>query len=698
MAKLTVNDIPVEVEDGSTVLQACEAVGIEIPVFCYHPRLSIAGNCRMCLVEMDKSPKPIASCSMPVSEGMVIRTNTPMVEKARKGVLELLLINHPLDCPICDQGGECDLQDITMSYGPSCSRFEMNKRAVTNKHMGPLIKTIMNRCIHCTRCVRFMNEVAGVQEMGGIHRGEKTEITTYLEQGIHSELSGNIIDICPVGALTNRPYSFHGRPWELTKTDSIDVMDAVGSNIRIDTAKRQVMRILPRLNEKVNEEWISDKTRFSYDGLSKQRLDRPYIRRNGKLEESSWEDALNIVAQKLKGTNPKQVAALVGDMADCESTVVLKDILDSLGVVHYDCRQDESLLDSSIRTSYLFNTTISGIDKTDFILLIGSDVRHEAPLINARIRKRYLASGTNGLPPVTIASIGPKYDLTYPYMNLGDTAPILKEILEGNHSICDSMRKSKYPMLILGQGALTRRDSREILRLSQEIAEKYNMIQESSNESDCWNGFNVLHTAAARVGSLDIGFTPPSGGMDTHNILLGCQKGEIQVIFLSGVDEISSNQYGDAFVIYMGHHGDQGAHRADVILPSLAYTEKSATYVNTEGRPQRTNQALKGPGQAQEDWLILRRLALKMEIPLAYSTIEGVRGRLMDVKYTFAYIDFIRPTPWDKFKSSVPETLSHVPFKSSIQNYYMTDVISRHSKIMAECTAELTEEKQVKYA
>lgn len=698
MATLTVNDIPVEVEDGSTVLQACEAAGIEIPVFCYHPRLSIAGNCRMCLVEMDKSPKPIASCSMPVSEGMVIRTNTPMVEKARKGVLELLLINHPLDCPICDQGGECDLQDITVSYGPSCSRFEMNKRAVPNKNMGPLIKTIMNRCIHCTRCVRFMNEVAGVQELGGVNRGEKTEITSYLEQGIHSELSGNIIDICPVGALTNKPYSFHGRPWELTKTNSIDVMDAVGSNIRIDTAKRQVMRILPRLNEKINEEWISDKTRFSYDGLTQQRLDRPYIRRQGKLEEATWDEALALVAQKLQSTPSNRIAALVGDMVDCESTLVLKDILDHLGVVSYDCRQDETCHDSSNRSSYLFNTTIAGIEQADFILLVGTNVRHEAPLINARIRKRYLASGANGVPPVTIAMVGPQYDLTYPYHHLSDTAPVLKDLLEGSHPMCERLKESSKPMIILGQGALNRRDSREILRLSQEIAEKYNMIQESPCGSHWWNGFNVLHTAAGRVGALDIGFTPQKGGLNTHGILLGCQKNEVDVLFLSGVDEIPSTQYGKSFVIYMGHHGDQGAHRADVILPGLAYTEKSATYVNTEGCPQQTSPAMMAPGQAQEDWLILRHLARVMGIPLPYSNLVGVRDRLADINPTFANLDSVTRAGWQKLQFKVPETLSHIPFKSPIQNFYMTDPISRHSRIMADCIEELIDERQVTYA
>ena len=400
MPKLTINDIAVDVADGTTVLQACEQLGIEIPVFCYHPRLSIAGNCRMCLVEMEKSPKPVASCAMPAAEGMVIRTNTPLVEKARKGVLEFLLINHPLDCPICDQGGECDLQDITLNYGPGTSRYEMNKRAVENKYMGPLIKTIMTRCIHCTRCVRFANEVAGVPEMGAIGRGEHMEISTYLGQAVTSELSGNMIDICPVGALTNKPYAFHGRPWELVKTNSIDVLDAVGSNIRIDAKGRDVMRVLPRLNEDINEEWISDKTRFAYDGLKRQRLDRPYKRgEDGRLYECSWDEAITATAQALHAVPPQQVAALVGDLADCESIIALKDVMTGLGVPHLECRQDGSNHDSTNRSSYLFNTSIAGIENADAILLVATNPRHEAPLINARIRKSYVQTGFVSLLP-----------------------------------------------------------------------------------------------------------------------------------------------------------------------------------------------------------------------------------------------------------------------------------------------------------
>jgi len=687
MTQLTINDIPVSIDEGSTVLQACEAAGVEIPVFCYHPKLSIAGNCRMCLVEMEKSPKPIASCSMPVSEGMVIRTNTPMVEKARKGVLELLLINHPLDCPICDQGGECDLQDLTVSYGPSQSRFELNKRAVSNKYMGPLIKTIMTRCIHCTRCVRFSNEVAGVEEMGVLYRGEHTEITSYLEHALTSELSGNMIDICPVGALTNKPYSYRGRSWELVKTDSIDVLDAVGSNIRVDTNGQKIMRILPRLNENINEEWISDKTRFAYDGLSRQRLDRPYIRQMGKLVETSWKTAIEAVAHHLKSVSPEEIAALAGNLVDCESTVVLKDILMSLGTPHFDCRQDGACHNADNRSSYIFNSTIQGIEEADFILLLATNIRQEAPIINARIRKRYLQQGLPG-KDLVIAAIGPNYDLTYPYEHLGSHAPTLKEIHEGSHPICEKLAKAKKPLIIIGQGALNRRDSQQILKLSQEIAEKYYFVSEN------WNGFNVLHTAAGRVGALDLGFVPQQGGADTASILAGCQNERFKILILNGVDEISPHQYGNACVIYLGHHGDAGAHRADIILPGLAFTEKNATYVNTEGRPQQTNASMGAPGQAQEDWLILTHIAQALTIPLPYGTFEGVRERMIQMNPIFSHMNEIVPSVWRKIESRIPETLSHLDFKSPIDNFYMTDPISRHSEIMAQCCAEILGKKE----
>lgn len=686
MPKLTINNIPVEVEEGTTILQACESLGIEIPVFCYHPRLSIAGNCRMCLVEVERSPKPVASCAMPAGEGMVVNTNTPLVEKARRGVLEFLLINHPLDCPICDQGGECDLQDLTLNYGPNKSRYKLNKRAVTNKNIGPLIKTVMTRCIHCTRCVRFANEIAGAPEMGALYRGEHMEITSYLEKAITSEMSGNMIDICPVGALTNKPYAFHGRPWELTKTDSIDVMDAVGCNIRIDTRGREVMRILPRLNEDINEEWISDKARFSYDGLKRQRLDQPYIRKDGKLQPCTWDEALEAAANVLKSVNPSEIAAIVGDQADCESIITLKDVMIHLNVANLECRQDGTCHDAGNRGSYLFNTTIAGIESADFILLVGTNPRHEATLINARIRKRYLKGG------ITIGSIGVATDLGYPYEWLGDHASLIKDILENNHPFAAQLKQAKKPMIILGQGALHRRDGREILRLSQELATKFNMIQ------DDWNGFNVLHTAAARVGALDLGFVPQPGGADLHGILSGCQQGRIKVVYLLAADEIAGAHFGEAFVIYQGHHGDVGAHRADLILPGATYMEKTATYVNTEGRPQRTFMACPPPGAAKEDWRIIRALTDHLEITLGYDDFDMVYDRLVKENQIFAELGRVYCSAWEIIENKTRETLSHLPLRSPIDNFYMTDPISRHSEIMAQCLLAVEETRKVKRA
>jgi NADH-quinone oxidoreductase subunit G len=689
MPKLTINEIEIDVEEGSTVLQACEKLGIEVPVFCYHPKLSIAGNCRMCLVQMGTSPKPIASCSMPATEGMVIKTDTPVVKKAREGVLEFLLINHPLDCPICDQGGECDLQDITQNYSRGKSRFSLNKRAVKDKPMGPLIKTIMTRCIHCTRCIRFANEIAGSPEMGACGRGEDMEITSYLGKAITSELSGNMIDICPVGALTSKPYAFHGRPWELTKTESIDVHDAVGSNIRIDSRGREVMRILPRLNEEINEEWISDKTRFACDGLKQQRLDQPYVRQEGKLVPASWETAFAFIQQNLTGLAGKEIAALAGDQADCEAMIALKDLMTSLKSPHLDCRQDGTHWDTRYRGTYLFNTTIAGIEKADLILLIVTNPRHEAPLINARIRKAYLRSNLTN--PLEIAMIGPAHDLTYPYEHLDDNAKMIRTILEGKHPFTAKLKAAKRPMLILGQGAMNRRDSFEILTLCQKIAEKYGFIQNN------WNGFNALHTAAARVGGLDLGFHPQKDGHDTTGILTAAHKGHLKALYLLGVDEIPMADLGDTFVIYQGHHGDAGAHRADVILPGSAYTEKNATYVNTEGRPQHTIQAVQPPGDAKEDWRIIRALSEVLGHPLPYDTLEAIRDRLIAVNPIFGAIDQVIPSPWEMLPEGTPETLSQLAFQLPITNFYRTDPISRHSQTMANCTKSLEATREAQH-
>jgi NADH-quinone oxidoreductase subunit G len=675
MPKLTVNGIEIEVPGGATVLQACEAVGVEIPRFCYHERLSIAGNCRMCLVEVEKSPKPVASCAMPAGDGMVVKTNTPMVEKARKGVMEFLLINHPLDCPICDQGGECDLQDQAMAYGFDRGRFHENKRAVPDKELGPLVKTSMNRCIHCTRCIRFITEVAGVEELGATGRGENMEVGTYVEKALSSELSGNIIDLCPVGALTSKPYSFVARPWELRKTETIDVLDAIGSNIRVDSRGGEVMRVLPRVNEEVNEEWISDKTRFACDGLKRQRLDRCYVRgADGRLHPAEWRDAFAAIAQRIKGVPGSRIAALVGDLADCEAMVALKDLMAALGSPHVDCRQDGARLDPRSRAGYVFNTTIAGVEQADACLLIGTNPRWEAPVLNARLRKRYLAGG------VKIGVIGPQHDLTYGYDYLGAGPQTLAELASGRGAFADVLREAKKPMLILGAGALARGDGAAVLALARQAAEQCGMVK------DGWNGFNVLHTAAARVGGLDLGLVPGAGGRDVAGILDGAQHGEIDVVYLLGADEIDVSRLGKAFVIYQGHHGDAGAHRADVILPGAAYTEKNATYVNTEGRVQQARLAVFPPGEAREDWKILRALSDALGKRLPYDTAKQVRARLSEVNPVFAKTDAVAPAAWGPFGTGGP--VEATPFRPAIANFYMTDPISRASETMAQCTAQ----------
>ena len=675
MPKLVIDGIAIEVAPGTTVLQACEELGIEIPRFCYHQRLSIAGNCRMCLVEMEKSPKPIASCAMPCGEGMVIKTDTPMVKKARQGVMEFLLVNHPLDCPICDQGGECDLQDEAMGYGMDRSRFAENKRAVREKYMGPLVKTVMTRCIHCTRCIRFATEIAGVPELGAIGRGEHMEIMSYLDQAIHSELSGNLIDICPVGALTSKPYAFVARPWELRKTESIDALDAVGCNIRIDARGPEVMRVLPRLNEEINEEWLADKGRFAIDGLRRQRLDRPYVRRAGRLQEAGWPEALAAIADRLKGMSGSRVAAIAGDLADAEAMVALKDLLTALGSPHLDCRQDGAKLDPSCRAGYLFNTTIARIEQADALLLIGTNPRWEAPLINARIRKRWLMGG------LRIAAVGPEADLTYQVERLGAAPQTLAEIAQGAHPFVGALKDAKHAMLIVGMGALARPDGAGVLWLARRIAETTGMVRPD------WNGFNVLHTAAARVGGLDLGFVPGPGGRDVAGILDGAARSEIEAVYLLGADEIDMAHLGKAFVIYQGHHGDAGAHRADVVLPGAAYTEKNATYVNTEGRAQRTRLALFPPGEAREDWAILRALSAQLGRALPYDSLAEVRARLEQAHPVFHNVNAVTPAGWGPFGAEGP--LGATPFVSPIQNYYMTDPISRSSETMARCSAEL---------
>jgi NADH-quinone oxidoreductase subunit G len=672
MPKLTIDGVEVEVADGSTVLQACEQAGAEVPRFCYHDRLSIAGNCRMCLVEMEKAPKPIASCAMPAGEGMVIHTNTPTVKKAREGVMEFLLINHPLDCPICDQGGECDLQDQAMAYGRHFTRFNEHKRAVKDKDVGPLVETIMTRCIHCTRCIRFADEIAGVEEFGAVFRGEHMEIGTYVEKAVSSELSGNMIDLCPVGALTSKPYAFTARSWELRKTESIDVHDAVGSNIRVDARGGEVMRVVPRLHEDVNEEWISDKSRFACDGLRKRRLDRCYVRKGGKLVAAEWSEAFDAVAKALNGLSGEQVAAIAGDMADCEAMTALKDLMAGLGSSNLDCRQDGAKLGGA-RAGYLFNTTIAGIEEADAILIIGADPRWEAPLVNARIRKRWRQGG------LKVGVIGAQRDLTYPVSHLGAGPETLSQIANGTHDFCAVLQAAERPMLIVGPGAVARADGGAVLASARAVAEKFAMVK------DGWNGFNVLHRAASRVGGLDLGFVPGPSGRDVAGILEGAESGAVKFVWLLGADEIDMARLAKAFIVYQGHHGDAGAAAADVVLPGAAYTEKNATYVNLEGRAQRAYRAVYPPGDAREDWTILRAFSQTAGKTLPYDTLEALRARMAEIAPGTAAADEIAAAAWDDF--GAPGEMSGEAFTGTIADFYRTDAIARASDTMAKCSA-----------
>ena len=676
MVKILIDGIEYQLEEGTTVMQACNFAGVEIPHFCFHERLSIAGNCRMCLVEVEGSSKPVASCAMPVAQNMSVRTDSEMVHVARKGVMEFLLINHPLDCPVCDQGGECDLQDQALGYGRDSSRFFEQKRAVSQKDFGPLIKTHMTRCIHCTRCVRFMEEVAGVPNIGGYGRGEDMEITASLEQGSDcSEMFGNIIDLCPVGALTSKPYAFVARPWELLKTESVDVLDAVGSNIRIDVRDKQVMRITPRLHEGINQEWIGDKTRFAYDGLRRQRLDKPYMRKeDGKLAPVSWDVAFERIRNEVEQLDGSELAALAGDLCDAESMLALKDLFSALNCPNIDCRQDGAALQAQPRCSYIFNTSIAGIDKSDLCLLIGTNPRLEAPIINSRLRARWL----DGDYPV--ANIGKPVDLTYPVEELGSGNQVLCEIIEGKHPFCKVLQEAVRPMLIVGQGALGRTDGANILWGSKVIAEKYDLVREG------WNGFNVLHTAAARVGGLDLGLVPGPNGLGARQILSGDFKERpLKLLYLLGVDEICPELLEGLFIVYQGHHGDRGANIADVVLPGAAYTEKEGCYVNTEGRPQYGQVATQPPGDAREDWAILRALSAKLGLTLPYDSFSALREKMIQICPEFGDPNIISEANWGEFglEGSLEDT---TPYSSAVKNYFMTDPVSRASTTMLECT------------
>jgi NADH-quinone oxidoreductase subunit G len=670
MALVTVNGRQIEVPADYTVLQACEEAGVEIPRFCYHERLEVAGNCRMCLVKVEKMPKPVASCAQPITEGMVITTNSPEVKAAREGVMEFLLINHPLDCPICDQAGECDLQDQSLKYGKGISRFEEHKRAVEDKYMGPLIKTHMTRCIHCTRCVRFLEDIAGTNELGAVGRGEDMQITTYVEKSITSELSGNIIDLCPVGALTSRPYAFKARSWELKSTQSIDVLDAVGSHIRVDSRGLEVMRVLPRLCEEINEEWISDKTRFAYDGLRYQRLDTPMIKQAGRWKESSWNKAISYLHHKITNSTPTKIGAIAGDLTDVETMYAAKFLLNALGSGNYDCRQDGAHVSNHQRVDYIFNTTIAGIEEADFCLIIGSNPRCEAAIINARIRKAQVQKG------LQIGLIGSKVDLNYDYQYFGDTPWLLKQMADGAHPFCQTLSGFKRPMLILGSGALRRDDAEAIVYHAKKLAFKYKF-----DGSEGWNGFNMLQHCASRVGGLDIGFVPEQNSLNTAQMITQ----PMDLLFLLGADECNFEQLNkQSTVVYIGHHGDRGAQHANLVLPAPAYTEKSGLYVNTEGRVASTMAAVLPLGEAKPEWQIFSELAMSMDIEMPRS-LEQLRAHIVAKHPHFALPNitqrYILQEPVQKGVS-----FSLDKFTNIIDNFYMTDPISRASKTMAECT------------
>jgi NADH-quinone oxidoreductase subunit G len=679
MTKLIIDGKEIDVPAEYTLLQACEAAGAEIPRFCYHERLSIAGNCRMCLVELKGSPKPVASCAWgvrdcrpgPKGEPPEVSTRSPMVRKAREGVMEFLLINHPLDCPICDQGGECDLQDQAMGYGVDTSRFAENKRAVEDKYLGPLVKTSMTRCIQCTRCIRFAAEVAGAPEMGAIGRGEDMEITSYLETALTSELQGNLVDICPVGALTSKPYAFAARPWELGKTQSIDVMDGVGSWIRVDTRGREVMRILPRVNEAINEEWISDKTRHIVDGLRTQRLDRPYIRENGKLRATSWSEAFAAIAAKTRGVDGKRIGAIAGDLAAVEEMFALKQLLSSLGSANMAVQGGDAFDAKAGRATYVFNPTIAGIEQADALLIVGSNPRKEATILNARIRKRWRSG------KMKVGVIGEKADLTYDVDYLGAGVETLADVAAGKHSFSDILKKAEKPIVLVGAAATSRPDGAAILAQAAKLAVDLGAVK------DGWNGFGVLQPTASVVGALDIGFAPGEGGLNLAGMMA---SGALDVVFLLGADEVAVPD--SAFVVYIGTHGDRGAHRADVILPGAAYTEKSGLFVNTEGRVQMASRAGFPPGDAREDWAILRALSDVIGKRLPYDSLAALRQAIFKAVPHLMRIDQIAAADAAAVRALAGRggTADKTPFKPAIESYYLTNPIARASAVMAECS------------
>jgi NADH-quinone oxidoreductase subunit G len=666
MLKLKVNNIDIEIEDGLTVLQACEKAGAEIPRFCYHEKLSIAGNCRMCLVEIEKSPKPVASCAMPATEGMNIKTNTEFVEKARKGVMEFLLANHPLDCPVCDQGGECDLQDQSMFYGVDKSRYKENKREVPEKNMGPLIKTQMTRCIHCTRCIRFATEVAGIPEIGAIGRGEDMQITTYLEQSMQSELSANVIDLCPVGALTSKPYVFEARPWELKKTESIDVMDAIGSNIRIDTYGWEVKRVLPRINEDINEEWISDKTRYACDGLLNQRLDTPYIKYNGKFEKGSWNEVFNIIKSKFKNADKEKICGISGDLVNMETLYIFKEFFNkTLGSHNVESRSNHAYLNPNKRENYLFNSSINGIEEADFILLIGSNPRYEATILNARIRKSYLENKTK------IISLNDVGDLTYPYEALNGNIENIKDIIEDKHKISSIIKEAKKPLIIFGQSALRSNSAKYIFESIKSFLIKNNKISKE------WNSLNIISQDASAVGSFDLGLYKTIDG--SNEVLKDLENHKFEIVYLLGQDSLKFNKQNE-FIIYQGSHGDKGAEIADIILPGAAYTEQNGYFTNLEGKLQKAYKASYPPEDAKEDWLIINELAEVMNHRKLFNDKDELDSSLINQINLFI----------EKNNSKQFSDIKNLDFKKealkiNTEDYYYSNVVARASKTMLDC-------------
>ena len=696
--RLTIDGAELQVPAGTTLLQACEQAGAEIPRFCYHERLSIAGNCRMCLVEVEGSAKPIASCAAPVADGQRVHTNSPMVQAARKGVLEFLLINHPLDCPICDQGGECDLQDQALGFGLDASRFGDAKRAVTDKDMGPLVKTIMTRCIHCTRCVRFASEIAGVPEIGAVGRGEDMEIVSWLDGALTSELSGNVIDLCPVGALTSKPYVFAARPWELQQTNTIDVMDGMGCHIRLDVRGGKMMRILPREQDEINEEWLSDKARFVWDGLARQRLDRPWRRVRGRLQPCSWADALSGVQRalaKAAGGTQSRLAALGGDLACVESLQALKDLMAALKSPHLDCRQSGARYPHAERAQYLMNSGFVGVNKSDALLLVGTNPRHDAAVLNARIFQHWRRA-EQGLTPIGV--IGAPADLAYQPQHLGAGGDALLALMDGSSPFAAALRAAKRPLLLVGEAAF-REAGEDVFAALMELVRRYKIQRPG------WNGFNMLHHAAARAGALDIGFVPQAKGMGTDEIIAAAESGKLQALILLGADERALRPHADCCVIYIGSHGDRGAQCADWVLPGATYAEKSALYVNSEGRVQQTRAAAPPPGDAKEDWMIVRALAEQMSLALPYRTRRGLRAAI------YAAAPFLRahnqrpdlqlalpPSAPSEASAASKKRLAGLRFGENVPNFYLSNPIARASPVLGECSRQAFARAQEKEA